>query len=106
MHSLKDYLLYHTAISTSSNTYLIFIFLQVFAWSDDLLIKAAMMGAVGSGTGLVFSSYNLVMVEVLGLPMLQPTLSITGLFNGVFFLIFGPLIGMYAKDLVHCVDLQ
>ena len=65
----------------------------MFAWADDLLVKAAMMGVFGSGTGLVFASYNLVMVEVLGLAMLQPTLSITGLFNGALFLILGPFIG-------------
>ena len=57
-----------------------------------------MMGAFGSGTGLVFASYNLVMVEVLGLAMLQPTLSITGLFNGALFLIIGPFIGTHASQ--------
>ncbi|KAK8385804.1 hypothetical protein O3P69_016523 [Scylla paramamosain] len=87
----------HKAIIICGST-LLATSVVVFAWADDLLVKAAMMGAFGSGTGLVFASYNLVMVEVLGLAMLQPTLSITGLFNGALFLVIGPFIGL-VRDL-------
>ncbi|XP_063843218.1 monocarboxylate transporter 12-like [Scylla paramamosain] len=87
----------HKAIIVCGST-LLATSVVVFAWADDLLVKAAMMGAFGSGTGLVFASYNLVMVEVLGLAMLQPTLSITGLFNGALFLVIGPFIGL-VRDL-------
>ena len=51
------------------------------------------MGVFGIGHGFFFTSYNLVMVEVLGLSLLQPMLSVTGLFKSASFLIFGPLIG-------------
>lgn len=65
----------------------------VFAWSDTLVQKMAALGTFGVGHGFFFTSYNLVMVEVLGLPLLQPMLSVTGLFKSSSFLIFGPLIG-------------
>ncbi|MPC29062.1 hypothetical protein E2C01_022279 [Portunus trituberculatus] len=56
------------------------------------------LGTFGVGHGFFFTSYNLVMVEVLGLPLLQPMLSVTGLFKSSSFLIFGPLIGL-VRDL-------
>lgn len=59
----------------------------------------ATMGTFGVGYGFFFTSYNLVMVEVLGLPMLQPMLSVTGLFKSTCFLILGPLIGNYICQL-------
>lgn len=66
-----------------------------FAWSETLIMKMTTMGTFGVGYGLFFTSYNLVMVEVLGLPMLQQMLSVTGLFKSMCFLIFGPLLGNY-----------
>ncbi|XP_045102345.1 monocarboxylate transporter 12-like [Portunus trituberculatus] len=65
----------------------------VFAWGDNLYIKLAMMAIQGMGVGMFFTSYCLVVVEVLGLSLLTPMLSINGLFKASTILLFGPLIG-------------
>ncbi|XP_050713861.1 monocarboxylate transporter 4-like isoform X2 [Eriocheir sinensis] len=67
--------------------------ITAFAWSETLAMKMTSMGTFGVGYGFFFTSYNLVMVEVLGLPMLQPMLSVTGLFKSTCFLTLGPMIG-------------
>ncbi|XP_045123907.1 monocarboxylate transporter 11-like [Portunus trituberculatus] len=90
------------ALSAFANSahYLFFSYtvMAVFAWSDTLIQKMSALGTFGVGHGFFFTSYNLVMVEVLGLPLLQPMLSVTGLFKSSSFLIFGPLIGL-VRDL-------
>ncbi|KAK8383378.1 hypothetical protein O3P69_019037 [Scylla paramamosain] len=58
-----------------------------------LLKSAMMMAAFGVGTAVFFTSYSLVVVELLGLPMLTPVLSVAGLFKGSLTIIFGPVFG-------------
>ncbi|KAK8377231.1 hypothetical protein O3P69_013699 [Scylla paramamosain] len=65
----------------------------VFAWEDNLYVKLAMMAVQGVGVGMFFTSYCLVVVEVLGLSLLTPMLSINGVFKASITLLLGPLIG-------------
>lgn len=51
------------------------------------------MTTMGVGIGMFFTSYCLVVVEVLGLSLLTPMLSISGVFKGASVTFFGPLIG-------------
>lgn len=51
------------------------------------------MGVLGVGVGMFFTSYCLVVVEILGLPLLTPMLSISGVFKGIFVIIFGLFVG-------------
>lgn len=67
----------------------------VFAWSETLTMKMTAMGVFGVGYGFFFTSYSLMIVDVLGLPMLQPMLSVVGLFKSMCFLTLGPMIGNY-----------
>lgn len=69
--------------------------LAVFAWSPGFWAKMISMGVLGIGVGMFFMSYGLVVVEILGLPLLTPLLSISGVFMGIFVIIFGPFIGKW-----------
>ena len=71
--------------------------LTVFAWANALYLKQAAMVGMGLGVGMFFTSYCLVVVEVLGLPLLTPMLSINGLFKSVIVIAFGPLIGKHYR---------
>lgn len=65
----------------------------VFAWTSGFWTKIITMSALGVGVGMFFTSYCLVVVEVLGLPLLAPMLSISGLLKGITVLAFGPFVG-------------
>lgn len=68
-----------------------------------LWAKTVTMAVLGVGVGMFFTSYCLVVVEVLGLPLLTPMLSISGVFKGTFVIVFGPFVGeCYSfQDPVH-----
>lgn len=65
----------------------------MFAWTPVIWVKMTVMAVLGVGVGMFFTSYCLVVVEVLGLPLLTPVLSISGVFKGTFVIVFGPFVG-------------
>ncbi|XP_050724653.1 monocarboxylate transporter 12-B-like isoform X2 [Eriocheir sinensis] len=80
-------------VGVNSSSVIIATSIIVFAWTPGLWAKTISMAVLGVGVGMFFTSYCLVVVEILGLPLLTSMLSISGVFKGVFVIIFGPFVG-------------
>lgn len=70
-----------------------FVFFSGFSLSRSLMEKAVALGLCGMGNGFTVSLYSLLIKEELGLTMLLPTISISGITSGVMFLVFPPIAG-------------
>ncbi|KAG0717751.1 Monocarboxylate transporter 13 [Chionoecetes opilio] len=65
-----------------------------FCWASDLFWKTTLFGLCGLGSGTVSTLYCLVPLEVAGLKLQLPVLSLAGLITGLWFLLVDPLTGL------------
>ncbi|KAK3889042.1 hypothetical protein Pcinc_006918 [Petrolisthes cinctipes] len=70
--------------------------------AGSFVMRAVTLGLCGGGYGLAASIYNLVMVDQLGLAMINPMLSITSLVMGLLYLVLGPITGYLENGQVLC----
>lgn len=65
----------------------------MFAWIKSFIAKEVTGGIAAVGFSVFYLSYNLTIVEVLGLTLLMPMISITGLYQAAVALVAGPVLG-------------